>query len=58
MASIDYNRGKEVFYRHNKTSNLMSVTNWLGTCIFELDLLHHLTDATAHASKYVNIKKR
>ena len=57
VASIDYNGGKEVSYKCNKSGGLVSMTDWLGTCTFELVLLHQLTAATDHARKRVNIKR-
>ena len=53
MTSINYNNAKEVSYRYNATGDLVSMTDWLGTTAFELDLLHQLTAATDHAGKRV-----
>lgn len=53
VTKINYNDAKEVSYRYNKTGDLVSMTDWLGTTTFELDLLHQLTAATDHAGKRV-----
>ena len=53
VTKINYNDAKEVSYRYNKTGDLISMTDWLGTTTFELDLLHQLTAATDHAGKRV-----
>ena len=53
VTKINYNDAKEVSYRYNKTGDLVSMTDWLGTTTFELDLLHQMTAATDHAGKRV-----
>ena len=53
VTKINYNDAKEVSYRYNKTGDLVSMTDWLDTTTFELDLLHQMTAATDHAGKRV-----
>ena len=53
VTKINYNDAKEVSYRYNKIGDLASMTDWLGTTTFELDLLHQLTAATDYAGKRV-----
>jgi YD repeat-containing protein len=43
----------QMLYRYNATGDLVSMTDWLGTTTFELDLLHQLTAATDHKSSRV-----
>lgn len=53
VTSINYNDAKEVSYRYNATGDLVSMTDWLGTTSFELDLLHQITAATDHKGNRV-----
>ena len=53
VTSINYNNTKEVSYRYNATGDLVSMTDWLGTTTFELDLLHQITAATDHKGNRV-----
>ena len=48
VTSINYNDGKQVSYRYNKTGDLIAMEDWLGETTFEVDLLHQLTAATDH----------
>ena len=52
-TSINYNNTKEVSYRYNATGDLVSMTDWLGTTTFELNLLHQITAATDHKGNRV-----
>lgn len=53
VTSINYNDTKNVAYRYNATGDLISMTDWLGTTTFEVDLLHQLKSATDHKGKTV-----
>lgn len=55
---MNYNGVKEVSYRYNKTGDLVSMTDWLGTSAFELDLLHQLTAAADHKGNRVEVHLR
>lgn len=48
VSHISYNGTKEVTYQYNKVGGLVQMDDWLGTTIFELDLLNRLTKVTDH----------
>jgi RHS repeat-associated protein len=54
VAEINYNDGRKITFGYNKNGELVTMTDWLGTTSFVLDLLGQIKSVNDHNSKVVS----